>query len=744
MRYLVVTSWSEEGEKKYGGRWRETFSRNWPASTLALVVDDIMLRQTPGFTEFMTRHKDKVMDPLSPSYDYRRDMVRFAHKIFALKRGLKEAKDRDCDWLVWLDGDVETVEKITDAELEKWMPSIRDGSFLSRGFNPHPECGFMAFNLRRKGEEFVAGLCQFYETDSVLKMPETHDSFVIGTLLRAHIEHQNSTWEDLCPKADGLEAFGASPLKGHLVHHKGPQKLLPPPHPEWPSRYHQLFDLVAFYKPRRIIEVGTWGGHRAIEMVQAAHAAHGGDVEYFGYDLFEEKPDRDELHVKRSVPRAEVEETFRAFASGHPWFSWHLISGDTRQTLVDGIEADFAYIDGGYSVETIRSDYARLKHVKVVALNSFFTADENSSHPDITRFGCNEVTPHGIILPSRDRVVGGGIVHLCVIVEPSLPRPEWLKQWPIHAKKRMLTKEERSKLTGGAYDGNMVVLTRNCVPDEVIQSNVRENLSQITRWMHPVRNHDRKALIISAGESVLLPGVLEEIKSEQAAGAYVFCVKHIHNWLIEHGVVPWGCILLDPRPHVGRSTHGHDRAEMLANPDKRVRYFPASMVDPGVIRRIQASGATIFGWHAMVGAGEDKIVPKGAPMVMGGTSSAGRGLNLLYSMMGFNDFVLYGFDSCHLDDSKLEKSLRHPDGSPKYVQMEVTVNGQKGLFWTDRDLLAQHQDFARLMNDAKYIRWEARGPGMVAFMWRHSYLPPLIEQYRQARTFEAVYEGLSG
>ena len=37
-----------------------------------------------------------------------------------------------------------------------------------------------------------------------------------------------------------------------------------------PSRYKQLADLVRFYKPKTVLETGTWNGGRAIEMALAA------------------------------------------------------------------------------------------------------------------------------------------------------------------------------------------------------------------------------------------------------------------------------------------------------------------------------------------------------------------------------------------------------------------------------------------------------------------------------------------
>ena len=65
---------------------------------------------------------------------------------------------------------------------------------------------------------------------------------------------------------------------------------------------------------------------------------------------------------------------------------------------------------------------------------------------------------------------------------------------------------------------------------------------------------------------------LDKIKKEmQAKGTKVVCVKHSHNTLIDNGVVPWACTILDPRPF-NENPHGYVRKELLSNPHKDVMY----------------------------------------------------------------------------------------------------------------------------------------------------------------------------
>jgi hypothetical protein len=226
------------------------------------------------------------------------------------------------------------------------------------------------------------------------------------------------------------------------------------------------------------------------------------------------------------------------------------------------------------------------------------------------------------------------------------------------------------------------------------------------------------------------PETLDAIRRWKAVGASVWCVKHSHNKLIENGIIPFACVLLDPRPHEGESTHGFDRAEMLANPHQDVRYLVASMVDPSVVVNLLAKGANVWGWHAAVGADEKSIIPKGHHLVPGGSTSVMRAISLGW-MMGYRTVEAYAMDSCHFDASKLDMTRKNPDGTPRYFPIKVAANGLEREFITDRDLLAQAQDFTRLVKENPLLNVSANGPGMVPF---------ILEASRgNSKGFEEVY-----
>jgi predicted O-methyltransferase YrrM len=123
-----------------------------------------------------------------------------------------------------------------------------------------------------------------------------------------------------------------------------------------PDHYEQLFAAVEACRPRRILEIGTWDGAHGAEMIRVAQRFHK-DIEYWGFDLWEPAPDEElsKPAVSMEDARKRLEETGAKIT---------LVKGNTRKTLRSLAEEmdqpgdfDFAFIDGGHSHKTIKSDW---------------------------------------------------------------------------------------------------------------------------------------------------------------------------------------------------------------------------------------------------------------------------------------------------------------------------------------------------------------------------------------------------
>jgi predicted O-methyltransferase YrrM len=184
------------------------------------------------------------------------------------------------------------------------------------------------------------------------------------------------------------------------------------------SRYDKLLELIDQYKPKSIIEIGVWNGANAIRMINRAKQYHP-DISYTGYDLFEDatsETDAVEFNVKGHNSARAVAAYIKASTGVEP----AIVKGNTNETLKQNTIADFVFLDGGHSVETIFSDYNRIDQSSVVVLDDYYT-----DGPDTRKYGCNNLVEILImttgefkrvdIIPPKDPVKGGGYTQLVLV-----------------------------------------------------------------------------------------------------------------------------------------------------------------------------------------------------------------------------------------------------------------------------------------------------------------------------------------
>lgn len=242
----VVTTFPDHAWDTYANRMLESFVANWPAEIPILIQVDTpklseeinkILRPQDGLKSgweedhaaFVERNKGKD-DP----QDYRKQAVRFCHKVFALKYALKatnEAKAAGATdlprYLIWLDADVLTTRKVTLDDLKLCLPKEGDAvSYLGRKDWPHSECGWLAFDLENGGEKIIELMVMAYINDYVFQMEQWDDSWVFD-----HVDWHGKTRTNLTPDAVGMEVWPQSPMAPWSRHYKGPiakQELVAP------------------------------------------------------------------------------------------------------------------------------------------------------------------------------------------------------------------------------------------------------------------------------------------------------------------------------------------------------------------------------------------------------------------------------------------------------------------------------------------------------------------------------------
>jgi uncharacterized Rossmann fold enzyme len=439
----VVTSFSPDGYELYGRRMVETFEKYWPADVKLYVYYEgekpeaasdraewVSLDKDEDRAAFMAANKDHPTD-------YNLQPVKFSHKVFAVT-----SAPRDTDWLIWLDGDVETIAPVTHEFLKSMYPDDIVAAYMGRQWWNHTECGFVAYRLDDDGKRFLDDFRLMYTTGEIMEIGpyrgrlQRHDC-VAFDLLREAYEQEGHSFHDLgeVHKGPDLDVMSFTPLARVMYHYKGKRKTQAGNYA--PSRYDQLIKLVDLCRPKTIVEVGVHKGKRAERMCLEA-LKHNAFVHYTGYDLFDEasqETDAAEKNGKGAPDLVEAQQKLDRLKMDYPGFTWDFVKGDTRQTLHGkSITVDFAFIDGGHSVETIRGDYEALKSSRLIAFDDYYTKGV-----DTKQFGCNEVIRGRTytVLPWEDWVRGDGRTRLAVVGD--YPHKKYVK--PDQTKRRKLTAE---------------------------------------------------------------------------------------------------------------------------------------------------------------------------------------------------------------------------------------------------------------------------------------------------------------
>jgi predicted O-methyltransferase YrrM len=189
------------------------------------------------------------------------------------------------------------------------------------------------------------------------------------------------------------------------------------------NRFTQIYSWCEAHKPKVILEIGTWNGHNAARMMNEI-----GDkqkVRYVGFDLFEdgdESHDEIERNAKKRCTEAEVREYLKSYTI-------ELVKGNTRETLPEYVKdkkpfVDMAFIDGGHSQGTIKSDL--LTVLNVVKVTGTIFMDDYYYGCQIPHVGaqtvlCNIQAPY-TLLPIADKANDGSLIKIVQINMRDIPQ----------------------------------------------------------------------------------------------------------------------------------------------------------------------------------------------------------------------------------------------------------------------------------------------------------------------------------
>lgn len=181
-----------------------------------------------------------------------------------------------------------------------------------------------------------------------------------------------------------------------------------------PKRYTYLFTAIRKIKPKNIMEIGTWNGNRAEQMIETAQKFWPvSEITYYGFDLFEEM--MKELITKEVIGEAQklrvlppMEEVRKKLIKTGAKIN--LFKGNTLKVLPEVIHSlpkmDFIFIDGGHSIETITNDWhysqqLMVKNTVVIFDDYYFNKDDIGAKTVIEKIDGNQF--YVKILPIKDQ-----------------------------------------------------------------------------------------------------------------------------------------------------------------------------------------------------------------------------------------------------------------------------------------------------------------------------------------------------
>lgn len=277
------------------------------------------------------------------------------------------------------------------------------------------------------------------------------------------------------------------------------------------------------------------------------------------------------------------------------------------------------------------------------------------------------------------------------------------------------TKKKKRKKPVKYEDGNgnngrvpLKIDTKCIASDDTLLAQIKANSERKLPEFIPYPNpHTSVLCLVGSGPSVR--GQLDSILEQKKKGRLIVALKGAHDFLLENGIRPDWCVMLDPQEKI---------VNCVQLNEKEITYFIASQCHPLVFEHLKDNYVIL--WHALSGIGEEKIL-EGRVLIGGGTTTGLRAMNMVYSL-GYRYAHLYGFDSCVTEqEGKTYKriNIHKEDTGMDEPGKIIDVWVGKRRFWANPAMAAQAQEFQQAMAVLKGMKVNVHGDGLIRELWQH-------------------------
>lgn len=253
-------------------------------------------------------------------------------------------------------------------------------------------------------------------------------------------------------------------------------------------------------------------------------------------------------------------------------------------------------------------------------------------------------------------------------------------------------------------------------PDDKIIENVRTNIRRGLPQVFPHNINNEEVCLVGGGWSA--EETFDEIREAYWNGAKVVGVNGSGKWLMEHNIKPSAMVYMDARPT-------NRRFAEIDPPN--CKFFLASQCDSGLFEAVEGKDAYIY--HVMTtDSDEEKKVLKDYYMdnwhIIPGTCCVTFRAVMLFRMLGFMKFKLFGTDSCYAPDGR-HHSYEQPENEKEPTTI-LSCGGRQ--FWCSAWQISQAVHFLELVkHQGHQIRLQVFGDGLISHMIKTGAKPLLKE-----------------
>lgn len=195
-----------------------------------------------------------------------------------------------------------------------------------------------------------------------------------------------------------------------------------------------------------------------------------------------------------------------------------------------------------------------------------------------------------------------------------------------------------------------------------VRRNAAANIANADPVAWPIPAHDRVAMIAAGGPSLgrWLPTLqLERAKASFGAGADLWALNGVHDYLIDRGIIPDAMVMLDSRSACPET--------FLSKPHPDVHYMIATQCDPASFDRLKGYRVSRWtGWAWGIEEFDDHIIGGGATVGL-------KAIALAYAM-GYRKFKLFGYDASY--EGEADHAYPQPLNAND-LRVDVVLRGRK-------------------------------------------------------------------